>query len=91
MVSFSRKREQEDKSQSGESHRLLILHNDDFNTFEHVMEILCEVCSHNEIQAEQCALITHFVGQCEIKRGSWEDLLVLKDLLIKEKLSVTIE
>jgi len=56
-----------------------------------VMETLCEVCSHDEIQAEQCALITHFVGKCDIKRGNWDDLYALKELLIKEKLSVTIE
>jgi len=91
MVSFSRKSEKENRRSSGESDRLLVLHNDDINTFEHVMETLCEVCSHDEIQAEQCALITHFVGKCEIKRGSWDDLYALKELLIKENLSVTIE
>jgi ATP-dependent Clp protease adaptor protein ClpS len=47
----------------------LILYNDDVNTFEHVIRSLVEICGHDSIQAEQCAMIVHFKGSCEIKTG----------------------
>ena len=52
----------------------LILFNDDFNTFEFVIETLMEVCDHNAEQAYQCALITHYKGKCKVKKGMKEDL-----------------
>lgn len=48
----------------------LVLINDDLNTFEHVIKSLVEVCGHDPVQAEQCAIITHFRGSCEVKSGS---------------------
>jgi len=48
----------------------LVLINDDVNTFEHVIKSLVEVCGHDTVQAEQCAVITHFNGRCEVKTGS---------------------
>lgn len=50
---------------------VLVLHNDDVNTFEHVIKSLVEVCGHDKIQAEQCAVITHFKGKYDIKTGSY--------------------
>ncbi len=69
----------------------LILHNDSINSFNHVIDTLCEVCNHNEAQAEQCAFITHHKGKCDIKKGSREELIVIKEKLINRKLSVTID
>jgi ATP-dependent Clp protease adaptor protein ClpS len=60
----------ERRSQRTGDRRTLVLLNDDFNTFEHVIEALVEVCGHDPVQAEQCALITHFRGSCEIRKGS---------------------
>jgi len=48
----------------------LILFNDDFNTFDFIIESLVEVCKHDFIQAETCALIAHYKGKCAIKSGS---------------------
>ena len=48
----------------------LILHNDDFNTFEHVINCLVSYCEHKEIQAEQCAYIVHHNGKCSVKKGA---------------------
>ena len=42
------------------------LHNDDFNTFEHVIQTLREVCGHNYFQATQCAHIVHNNGMCVV-------------------------
>ena len=36
----------------------IILHDDDFNTFDWVIECLQKYCEHTELQAEQCAWFT---------------------------------
>ena len=47
----------------------LVLYNDDVNTFNHVIKSLVEICGHDPVQAEQCAIIVHFKGSCEVKSG----------------------
>ena len=69
----------------------LVLYNDDFNTFEHVIESLIDVCHHTPEQAEQCALIVHHKGRYEVKSGSYKRLLPMKNSLIDRELTVTIE
>lgn len=54
--------------------RTLILFNDDFNTFDFVIETLVDVCEHDQLQAENCAWIVHYKGKCPVKRGPLEDL-----------------
>jgi ATP-dependent Clp protease adaptor protein ClpS len=55
----------------------LILYNDDVNTFDFVIDTLIELCNHDPISAEQCALIVHFKGKCSVKSG---DLCELKPI-----------
>lgn len=69
----------------------LIVWNDDYNTFEHVINLLVQICNHKEEQAEQCALIIHTKGKCSVKEGLIDELKPMKDLLIDGGLSVTIE
>ena len=52
----------------------IVLHNDDVNTFDHVIETLIWVCKHDAIQAEQCALLVHYKGKCTVKTGTLEEL-----------------
>lgn len=52
----------------------LVVFNDDFNTFEHVIQVLMKVCKHSHEQAEQCTLIIHYKGKCAVKKGSREEL-----------------
>lgn len=68
----------------------LILHNDDVNTFEHVIESLVDVCGHDPNQAEQCALITHYKGKCGIKTGTFDELKPPYQGMLDRKLTVTI-
>lgn len=69
----------------------LVLYNDDVNTFEFVIETLVDTCKHFPEQAEQCAIITHFKGKCDVKKGDFEFLKPLKDILISKGLSAVIE
>ncbi len=70
---------------------ILILHNDDVNTFEHVIDTLIRVCRHNELQAEQCALLAHLKGKCDIMSGSFEEMENTQQSLKLEGLTVTME
>jgi ATP-dependent Clp protease adaptor protein ClpS len=69
----------------------LVLHNDNMNSFEHVIKCLINVCKHEFTQAEQCAMIVHFKGECDIKWGAFEELTEMKEKLTNLSLSVTLE
>jgi ATP-dependent Clp protease adaptor protein ClpS len=71
--------------------RDLILYNDDVNTFDHVIECLVEICSHDLIQAEQCTYIVHYNGKCTVKSDSYLKLKPMKEGLIDRGLSAVIE
>ena len=53
---------------------IIVLFNDEVNTFDHVIDMLVEACDHTPIQAEQCSLIVHYKGKCKVKTGEYEDL-----------------
>lgn len=52
----------------------IVLHNDDVNTFDHVIHSLVTVCDHTTEQAEQCATLVHYKGKCTVKSGEYKDL-----------------
>ena len=68
----------------------LILYNDDVNTFDHVIDCLVRICKHEELQAEQCAMLVHFKGKCDVKHGEKADLMAMCQALLDEGLSATI-
>lgn len=70
--------------------RDLILHNDDINTFDFVIETLVEICGHNPLQAEQCAYIVHHNGKCTVKNGSYDDLKPICTALLDKGLTASI-
>ena len=80
-----------DKLRSGNESGSLILYNDDINTFEHVIKSLVEVCGHDSVQAEQCALIVHFKGSCEVKLGIVEVLNAMSRSLNAKGLNSKVE
>ena len=57
----------------------LIVYNDDFNTFDHVINTLVKVCKHEKLQAEQCTYIIHFTGKCAVKKGTFKELRPMKE------------
>lgn len=69
----------------------LILYNDDINTFDYVIQSLIEICDHSLVQAEQCALIAHYKGNCDIKKGNRAQLKELQLNLIKKGLKAGID
>lgn len=65
----------------------LILHNDDVNTFDYVIDCLVEICKHTWGQAEQCAMLVHYKGKCSVKSGSMEVLKPMHLQLLDRGLS----
>lgn len=57
----------------------LVVFNDDFNTFEHVINTLIKVCKHSNEQAEQCTWIIHYKGKCTVKTGAFDFLKPFRD------------
>jgi len=52
----------------------IILHNDDVNTFDFVIDSLIDICEHTSEQAEQCAMLVHYKGKCGVKTGEYDVL-----------------
>ena len=50
---FSSRPQKLDSDQEKQARSFLLLHNDEVNTFEFVMDALVEVCKHSANQAEQ--------------------------------------
>lgn len=71
--------------------KFLILHNDDVNTFEHVIDCLVKIVNHEPFQAEQCAYLTHYKGKCDIKKGRESELRNMRKQLSENKLTVSIQ
>ena len=68
----------------------LILYNDDFNSFDFVIETLIDVCELDTHQAEQCTLIVHYKGKCAVKSGTHYELKPVYDEMTNRTLTVSI-
>lgn len=68
----------------------LVLYNDDFNTFDHVIESLVKICKHEIMQAEQCTWIVHYNGKCSVKQGSMDKLRPMRQALNERGLTAKI-
>ena len=62
-----------------ENVRDLMVFDDDFNTFDHVINTLVKVCKHDVHQAEQCTFLIHYKGKCSVKKGIYEDLKPMRE------------
>ncbi|MDQ3534130.1 MAG: ATP-dependent Clp protease adaptor ClpS [Bacteroidota bacterium] len=68
----------------------LVVFNDDYNTFDHVINTLVKVCNHTPTQAEQCTLIIHYKGKCAVKKGSYNELKPMRSSINEAGISATI-
>ncbi|WBX77394.1 ATP-dependent Clp protease adaptor ClpS [Tenacibaculum ovolyticum] len=68
----------------------IILHNDDVNTFDFVIDSLVSVCDHTLEQAEQCSVLVHYKGKCAVKTGEYKDLEAKCSRLLQLGLSAEI-
>ncbi len=69
----------------------VVLYNDDVNTFDWVIECLIEICGHDAIQAEQCAMLVHFKGKAIVKSGELTEMQDICTALCDKDLSAVVE
>ena len=69
----------------------LIVYNDDFNTFDWVIQCFIEICNHTFEQSEQLSLLIHYKGKAVVKTDILEVLQPMKDALVDRGLSAVIE
>ena len=70
--------------------RKLIVFNDEVNSFGWVIDTLIDICGHSAEQAEQCTLIIHYKGKCEVKRGSSEELAPMRNAICGRGISAEV-
>ncbi|HLO56668.1 MAG TPA: ATP-dependent Clp protease adaptor ClpS [Saprospiraceae bacterium] len=80
----------EDDISTGERSQIIV-YNDDYNTFDWVIQCFMEVCNHNHEQAEQLSILVHFKGKASVKTGTMSVLKPMKDALVERGLSAVIE
>ena len=74
-----------------ESKPKIVLYNDDYNSFEHVILCLMAFCGHSLIQAEQCAQIVHSKGKYAVKHGEIDELVSINNQLAANNLTTEIQ
>lgn len=52
----------------------LIVFNDDYHTFQYVIDCLQTICELSKEQAVTCTNIIHYKGLCVVKHGTYDKL-----------------
>lgn len=73
-----------------ENHDLIVF-NDDVNTFDHVIDSLIKVCDHEPIQAEQCTMLIHYTGKCQVRSGEFDELAKMCQGLLDRGISAEVQ
>jgi len=69
----------------------VILHDDNHNTFEHVIDTIIDVCGYNYLQAVQCTILVNEMKRCAIFEDHYNDCEIVLKLMKRQGLKVTIE
>jgi len=77
--------------EKSENQKFLILHNDDYHTFDYVIDALMDVCKHPQEQAVQCTYLIHYKGKADVKKGTYAFLKPMMNTLRTKDLKATIE
>lgn len=70
---------------------MLIIWNDEVNSFDWVIETLISVCGHTAEQAEQCAMLIHTKGKYAVKEGGYDFLKPMCNSITERGINATIE
>ena len=70
---------------------LLIVFNDDFNTFEHVINCFVKICKLTTDEAISKTFFIHYNGQDVVKKGDFKTMKSMKDALIDQGLTAVVQ
>jgi ATP-dependent Clp protease adaptor protein ClpS len=68
----------------------VVVHNDEVNSFEHVINCFITYCKHTPNVAEQSALIIHHTGKCTVKEGIKSEMKEIADNLCAQGLDARV-
>jgi ATP-dependent Clp protease adaptor protein ClpS len=68
----------------------LLVFNDDYHTFDFVIECLQMICKLNKKQAVTCTNIIHYKGLCVVKHGSYDELKQMCSMLLQQGLKAEV-
>lgn len=91
MATITKKKTETKADQILSKPYVLILENDDYNTFDWVITCLIKICNHEFEQASQCAHLVHYKGKCDVKYGDYETISEMKEKLKNAGLCATME
>ena len=83
--------EEVDVLENEELEKKLIVYNDDFNTFDHVIKCLIDFCGHSPQEATKHTLNIHHKGLAIVKEGTTKELQPVKQALNENGLTAKIE
>ena len=89
MATITKKQTQTSLEDKLSSPYILWLHNDSYNTFDHVINCMMSICGHDEQTSSQIAHLVHFTGKCDVKRGDKETISEMYKKLKSANLTVT--
>lgn len=87
----TQRNEKETTDVKDSSGKFLILHNDEYHTFDYVIDALISVCNHEVEQAVQCTYLVHYKGKADVKKGAYDFLKPMMTELKGKDLKATIE
>lgn len=70
---------------------VLVLHNDDHNTFEWVIQTLMELVDYNFDEAARAAQLVHTRGKVAVVSGSYEEMADLHESFGRRDLTTSVE
>ena len=79
------------KSTNKRGQHRVIVHDDNHNTFDHVVDCLMNVCGHGYLQSVQCATITHMSSKCAVYTDSYDECILVQRELQSLGITVSIE
>jgi ATP-dependent Clp protease adaptor protein ClpS len=69
----------------------LIVHNDDVNSFDWVIESFMDILDYPADQSEQLAVLIHYKGKATVKTAAFSELKPKQEGLVDRGLTATIE
>lgn len=91
LKEVTKTQEDSDVLEAIENSYQVVLYNDEVNTFDWVIECLVEICDHDALQAEQCAMLVHFKGKAIVKSGELTEMQDICTALCDRDLSAVVE
>lgn len=70
---------------------VVVMHNDNHNTYDHVVDCIMDICGYGYLQSVQIATIIDSAGMCKLMEDNYETCSTVHRELLRQGLKVMIE